>query len=176
MTDSTTDSTGIVVTRHGHHVMFFQRRLDHPLERVWAALTEPELLARWLAGADVELAEGGEIELRWLNDPSGGAVMNGVITELDPPTVLEYEGGDFYGLIRWELAPDATGCTLTFSCTVEAPYEDLAESMAGWHMTLDYLAGALDGHPVDWPNWTVGPDFTGPLATYRRQLRSRSTQ
>jgi hypothetical protein len=27
--------------------------------------------------------------------------------------------------------------------------------LAGWHSHLDFLAEALDGHPVDWPNWPL---------------------
>ena len=25
--------------------------------------------------------------------------------------------------------------------------------LAGWHIHLDFLEEALDGHRVDWPNW-----------------------
>ena len=25
--------------------------------------------------------------------------------------------------------------------------------LAGWHVHLDFLEEALDGKPVDWPNW-----------------------
>ena len=50
----------------GKRVLRFERRLDHPVERVWAALTEPEQLAGWLAAADeLELAEGDIAWVRW---------------------------------------------------------------------------------------------------------------
>ena len=26
--------------------------------------------------------------------------------------------------------------------------------LAGWHIHLDHLEDALDGTPVDWPEWT----------------------
>ena len=43
----------------------FERRPDHPIEKAWKALTEPDLLAEWLAGADLELFEGGQVGPRW---------------------------------------------------------------------------------------------------------------
>jgi hypothetical protein len=33
------------------------------------------------------------------------------------------------------------------------PDEYLTEVLAGWHIHLDFLKDALDGRPVDWPNW-----------------------
>lgn len=43
----------------------FERRLGHPIEIAWKPLTEPDLLAEWLAEADLELFEGGQVGLRW---------------------------------------------------------------------------------------------------------------
>ena len=33
------------------------------------------------------------------------------------------------------------------------PDEYRTSVMAGWHVHLDFLEDALDGKPVDWPNW-----------------------
>jgi uncharacterized protein YndB with AHSA1/START domain len=49
----------------GTYVLRFERRLGHPIEKAWKALTEPDLLAEWLAEADLELLEGGQVGLRW---------------------------------------------------------------------------------------------------------------
>jgi uncharacterized protein YndB with AHSA1/START domain len=67
MTPDTTSQTrlGTIEEAGDKYVLRYERYLDHPVERVWAALTEPDQLAGWLAAADeLELAEGGRIALR----------------------------------------------------------------------------------------------------------------
>ena len=91
MTPTTTDpADGVVERREGRTVLRYERRLRHPVAEVWAALTEPARLREWLADADVELAQGGAVQLRWLNtdDEGNGAVMVGTVTALDPPRLL----------------------------------------------------------------------------------------
>jgi uncharacterized protein YndB with AHSA1/START domain len=153
-------------------VLRYERRLDHPIDRVWSALTEPDQLSLWLAAADeLELVEGGRIALRWLNvpdspqeweqehgielgdaDPAEPAI--GTITELDPPRVIEYDT-DKMGRMRWELRPEGDGCVLTFTNTVELPEEfPAAQTLAGWHIHLDHLVDALAGRPPEWSTWT----------------------
>src|SRR3954467_8673001 len=50
-TRTTHPADGTLETRDGRHVMRYERRLAHPVERVWAALTEPSELSGWLAAA-----------------------------------------------------------------------------------------------------------------------------
>ncbi len=140
---------GVVETHGGHHILRFERYFHHSIERVWAAITEPDQLVAWLAEADVDLRKGGRIQLRWLNT---GTVLNGTITQLDPPRLLEY-AGDIHGLLRWELQQAPGGCVLTFSSTIPAPDFRIALFLAGWHVHLDFLEEALDGQTVDWPHW-----------------------
>jgi uncharacterized protein YndB with AHSA1/START domain len=40
---------GTVQQVDGRYVLRFERRLNHPVEKVWAALTESDRLAEWLA-------------------------------------------------------------------------------------------------------------------------------
>lgn len=151
----TTVADGVLERAGGdRQVLRFERRLAHPVERVWAALTEPEQLAAWLAEADIELAAGGRVELRWLNTDQDGnqAVARGTITTLEPPRLLEMDT-DIHGLLRWQLRPDGEGCVLTFSAAVQLPEDMLPIVSAGWHIHLDHLADALVNRPVNWPTW-----------------------
>lgn len=135
----------------GLAVLRFERRLGHPVERVWAALTDPGELVRWWGEAEVEPAVGGRFDVRWLNtDEDGrGAFMRATITRFEPPTVLE-TSGDIHGVLRWELRPDGGGGTvLAFSSTLELPGEYGSRVLAGWHYHLDALAEILDGGSVD---------------------------
>lgn len=64
-TDSRTAvADGVLETRDdGKHVVRFERHLAHPIERVWAALTEPDELVGWWGEAEVELVEGGQFTI-----------------------------------------------------------------------------------------------------------------
>jgi uncharacterized protein YndB with AHSA1/START domain len=163
-----------VVDEHddGTVTLRFQRRLDHPIERVWEAITEPEQLAGWLAEAEIELVKGGSIELRWQNtmtreqvaeydikgfedrDPEQGAVVKGTITRLDPPRLIEYDTDD-HGLLQWELEERGGGTLLSFSSILEIPEHMRTQVLAGWHTHLEWLEDSLAGHPVDWGDWQI---------------------
>lgn len=147
---------GRLETRDGRHVMRYERRLAHPIERVWAALTDPSELRGWLADADIELAEGGRVQLRWLNtdDEGNRAVADGRVSAVDPPRLLELDI-EPHGVLRWELREDGDATALTLTVSVPAPNEGVDLARAGWHIHLEHLADALDGRPVDWPAWST---------------------
>jgi uncharacterized protein YndB with AHSA1/START domain len=175
-----TDRLGTVERSDGEYVIRFERRLEHPIESVWLALTEPSAIEKWLAAATVfELRDGGTVELHWQNgeDLDG---MHATITELEPPHLLEWRG-DRHGICRWELRPDDGGCILRFSSTLDAAEVDARAAkdpehgsppslLAGWHVHLDYLDDALDGNAVDWPNWS-GDDWSKLYDVYGGERR-----
>jgi uncharacterized protein YndB with AHSA1/START domain len=150
---ATDPADGTVEHRAGQTILRFERRLRHPVSEVWAALTEPARLREWLADADVDLTEGGAVQLRWLNtdDEGNHAVMDATVTELEPPRVLEI-AGDLHGTLRFELAGDDHATDLVFTVTrPTAEGTDLV--LPGWHIHLEHLADALAGRPVDWERW-----------------------
>jgi uncharacterized protein YndB with AHSA1/START domain len=137
----------------------FERRLPHPIERVWRALTDPAELRSWWGDADLDLTEGGRFALRWRNTDEHGdaATLDGAISKLDPPHLLEISGG--WGstagpdlgtrtTLTWELEADDDQTVLRFTNTVAPPPQD-PRTAAGWHFHLDALATALAGGEVD---------------------------
>ncbi len=148
MTDGTLEQRG------GKQVIRFERRLAHPVEHVWRALTEPDELAAWLALAELELVEGGRVVLTWQNTDTEGntAVARGTVSALDPPRLLELDT-DIHGTLRWELEPDGDATALTFTAVAELPEEFEEKVRAGWHIHLDHLEHVLGGGTIDWPNW-----------------------
>ena len=107
----------------------FARRLPHPIDRVWEALTDPAELRRWWGDADLDLVDGGRFALRWLNTDEDGnvATLDGAITKLDPPRLLEISAA--WGstgtadpgtptTLTWELDPDGDHTLLRFTNTV----------------------------------------------------------
>ncbi len=141
---------GTIETRDdGSYVLRYERRLRHSVEKVWQALTDPAQIEEWWARAEIELTEGGRTRLEWLN---GDAVAEGRITRLEPPRAIEFDT-DLHGRLLWELRPDGGRTRLTLTVTAEIPDDHLASVRAGWHSHIDFLEDALDGRPVDWPNW-----------------------
>jgi uncharacterized protein YndB with AHSA1/START domain len=134
----------------GTAVIRFERRLAHPIERVWAALTEPEQMIKWWGRGDIDLVEGGRFTVTWQNtdDEGNRAVMESTIKRLDPPRLLETTGG-IHGDLRWELEPAGNATILRFSSTLELPEQYRTMTIAGWHWHLDALATILDGGGVD---------------------------
>lgn len=144
-------------TIDGRPVLRIERRLQHPPERVWRALTEPAELSRWypFPVTGLQLRVGGSIRF----DDGQGTVMDGVVTELDPPRVfafsehappeMEREGDD---LVHFELRPDGDdGCLLIFTHTFD-DRPAAASYASGWSGCLDVLQMVLDGRPVEWPS------------------------
>jgi uncharacterized protein YndB with AHSA1/START domain len=149
--DRTAEADGVLErSEHGTATMRFRRRLPHPVERVWKALTDPAELIGWWGEADVDLAEGGRFTMRWLNtdDEGDSVVMAARITRLEPPRVLEIEG-DPHGVLRFELNRAGEGTELVFTARTELPADYESKVLAGWHFHLDALAETLAGHAVD---------------------------
>ena len=133
---------GTLTTKGNRVELRFERRLTHPPEKVWRALTDSKELAHWFP-ARIEGAREAGAELRFFFEQ--GDPGTGKISVFDPPRVLEYTWeGD---LLRWELKPEGTGCLLVFT-TVPADRANVARDATGWHFCLDNLEAAVDGNPA----------------------------
>lgn len=62
--------------------------LDHPPEKVWRALTEPELLAAWLLPNDIKAEEGRRFTLR--GAPGTDRPVDCEVLAAEPPRLLRY--------------------------------------------------------------------------------------
>lgn len=62
--------------------------LDHPPEKVWRALTEPELLAAWLLPNDIQAEEGRRFTLR--GAPGSDKPVDCEVLAAEPPRLLRY--------------------------------------------------------------------------------------
>jgi uncharacterized protein YndB with AHSA1/START domain len=140
------------VERDGDHLALrYQRRLRHPVETVWRALTESEHLPHWLpcdivgerrAGASIDLPFWPDVVAQHaIEDP----VLRGEIRVWDPPHVFEWTWDT--DLLRFELAQDSgSGTLLTFTTWIGVADETPpASTAAGWHVCLEHFAAHLDG-------------------------------
>jgi uncharacterized protein YndB with AHSA1/START domain len=139
---------GTVQQVNGKHVLRFERLIDKPLERVWAAIATPDGIAGWLGDAHLELKQDAPIRLRF--DKTMGNVVEGQITAVDPPTLLEYTFGQPDSVLRWELSEAPGGQTsLVISHTLPSP-DQASSALAGWHTLLDMIPAAIDGDDPQW--------------------------
>ena len=150
---NTADAT-LEETADGAGTIRFERRYPHPVDRVWAALTEPEQLARWWlpfedVEIDVDLVEGGAFEMRRTGDEPWS--MTSTILRLDPPRLLEYTHADPGSFIRWELEPDGDGSRLVVTNGVPSAAKATENHYpAGLHTSLERLDSLLAGRPEPW--------------------------
>jgi uncharacterized protein YndB with AHSA1/START domain len=120
----------------------FTRKLAHPPEQVWRAITEHEHLRAWFPHAIVgDWVVGGELRFESEYGDFGGEVL-----AYEPPELLEFRWGP--DTIRLEVAEAAGGCTLTLLDTIEE-LGKAARDGAGWHTCLDRLQAELDGARAD---------------------------
>ncbi len=151
----------------GFATLLFERRLGHPVEVVWQAITDPEHLRGWyMTKAVLDARGGGNID--YVSGISQFHITGKILT-WDPPRVFEHEWNveprqylpkGERSVVRWELTPDGDGTILRLT------HRHLTEQTAmgfisGTHAFLDRLEEALDGKPLT--NWVARVDELRPL-------------
>jgi uncharacterized protein YndB with AHSA1/START domain len=150
--------TGSEQTVDGRPALCFERQLDHSIERVWRAVTEPAELARWfVAEVPWTPAAGEEFE-------AGGET--GRITAFEPPRLLAWT----WGVERYsfELTPDGDGCVLVFTHVYNPELGPGWQHAAGWETYFKRLDAHLAGGYLSEEEAHAGVDDL--LARYRAAL------
>ncbi len=132
----------------GRSYVRFERYLNHTVEEVWAALTEPQHLARWFPGIKLTPEEGGSFEIWFSEECEGPAHLSGTVSTYKPPGVLEM------GSMRWELTPRDKGCMLVFTDILafdnsRTRAEFTNSVLGGWHKYMDMLEYSFEGGEGD---------------------------
>ena len=155
---------GIYSTVDDRPALTFERRLAHPVERVWRAVTDPAELAHWFPSAvSGDVAPGGTLTFEFTE---GDMTLDGEVVELEPPRRFAFTFGD--DVLRIELEPDGDGCLLRFSCLFDDP-ERAARDAAGWHVCLDLLETHLGGAATDAPGSEPTPEWRELYEDYQRR-------
>jgi uncharacterized protein YndB with AHSA1/START domain len=138
-------------TADGRSVLHMERRLAHPPEKVWRAITDPAHISRWFpADMEMDVQVGGKISFVFRHGE--GPTTDGVITEFDPPRLFAYTWGD--NVLRWELRPDGDGCLLIFEQVFDDRY-GAASFATGWQGCFDALDAVVASRPVEPPSDTA---------------------
>jgi uncharacterized protein YndB with AHSA1/START domain len=167
-TDDTTttprrDAVGRRQDRDGAAHVVIERTFRAPVTQVWAAVTEPDRLERWIG--------------TWAGDPSSGTVQFRMtaegedieaepmtVHECDPPRrlVLSWDSAGTLWHVELDLIEDAGVTTLTFTQRVPdtATGRDVGP---GWEYYLDRLVAAQSGGDVGAVAW---PDYEPMMSHY----------
>lgn len=155
MTADQQDRMGELIREGDQIGLRYVRRLAHPRERVWRALTESDQLLAWLPCDIVgERREGAEVELPFwpdhvtaYGDRIDEPLLHGKILTWRPPELFEWTWDTDF--LRWELTEEGDGTVLTFTTWIGDPSaEDASGTAAGYHVCLDQLEDLLSGGPA----------------------------
>ena len=133
-----------LIEADGSWTLRFERRLDHPIDKVWRAVIEPAHRDMWFPQRIVGDLEPGA-RLRFVDDPNLPAEgFEGRCLAVDPPRLLELQWGE--DRLRIELEADGDGTRFVLLEAL-AERRHAARSGAGWHLCLERFHAALDGGP-----------------------------
>ncbi len=127
-----------------------EREFPHPPERLWRALTQPQLIQEWLMKADFAPVVGHRFNLRgdW------GGVLDCEVLEVEPNRILSYTWDyahddpafDLKSVVTFTLTPTAAGTRLRVEQEGFRPDQKQAFGGArvGWGQFLGKLEALLD--------------------------------
>lgn len=138
----------------------FERRLNGSIEKVWSYLTESEKRGKWLATGEMELFEGGKVDLHFFHQDlspiagpppekykhiEAGHGFTGKILKINPPYLLSFTWQD-QSEVTIELEETGKTVLLTLTHRKLADNKDMRIAMSGgWHTHLDILIACLQG-------------------------------
>ena len=123
----------------------FEFDLHHSPEKVWRALTEPELLAQWLLPAlDLELEPGAAFTFKTQPYPGWDGTVNCRFLEIEAQKKLSYTWVVGFGLdtvVTFTLTPTASGTRLSLVQSGFKP--DQKQSFGGARYGWTMMGGKL---------------------------------
>jgi uncharacterized protein YndB with AHSA1/START domain len=152
--------------------LFVTRTFQAPIEDVWAAVTEPARLERWLGTWKGDPASG-HVTFRMLFEGEGAAEEEMDIRECDEPRRLAVTS--HVGEYTWYLDVDLTEAdgvtTLAFS-QPDVDAEDALSVGPGWEYYLDRLVAVETGGDLSAIDFDR--DYYPAMSDYYRRQRDGS--
>ena len=126
----------------------FECDLPHPPEKVWRALTTPELLTKWLLPvAELRLEPEQRFTFSAPPQPGWDGIVNCRILEIDPHRKLSYAWvvGDIDTVVTFTLTPTGSSTRMIIVQSGFKPNQkqNFAGARYGWAMMGERLVGLL---------------------------------
>lgn len=119
-----------------------ERELPYPPEKVWRALSVPELVSEWLMRTEFRLAEGERFSL-----VADWGRVDCELREIEPGRRLAYswDADELRSVVTWTLSPSGGGTVLRMEQEGFRPGQArfYGGARQGWPRFLDALEGVL---------------------------------
>jgi uncharacterized protein YndB with AHSA1/START domain len=135
-----------MTTKMDTQTISMEYELPHAPAKVWRALTDPALLARWLMSTDLQPRPGHNFTFRSEPTPWWDGVVHCEVLEAEPQRRLRYtwksgpESSPLDTVVTWTLTPTASGGTrLSLEQSGFVPSNKFAYDGAqkGWQRMID---------------------------------------
>lgn len=143
-------------SRENGRSLLFERRMPHPPEKVWRALTQSWLIEEWLMANDFVAEVGHRFSFRATPLPGWSGVTHCEVVAVEAPRRLAYRWGDgtesasgLVTLVTWTLVPENGGTLVRLEQSGFRPADGRSyERMGGgWPQILarlDQVAGRIE--------------------------------
>jgi len=132
------------------HVATAQCEIDAPPEKVWRALTDPQLIKKYMFGSEVRTDWKPGSPITWQGEFEGRKYMDkGEIIDVEPGRRLEIthfspltgqeDRPENYQRVSYELQQTDGGTSLRLTQDNSSSAEEAEHSAATWQMMLDGL-------------------------------------
>ncbi|MCS5713288.1 SRPBCC domain-containing protein [Herbiconiux sp. CPCC 205716] len=156
--------TGRRETRDGLDALVLERAFPDAVDVVWAAVTEPASLERWIGTWSGDPATG-TVDFAMTSEGADVEAEPATITACEPRSRLAVSLGEGWRL-ELSLTEAAPGTVLTFAHLVDDPAA-MADIGPGWEYYLDRLGVALAGGEVESVDFA---DYHPGQSAYYRDL------
>ncbi len=161
--------TGRIERAGDRLTLHLSRTFDAPIEDVWAAVTDPDRMARWLGTWQGDPASG-TVSFRMGFEGDNASYEEMEIRECDPPRTLKVTShvGPYVWYLDVDLSETDGITTLAFS----QPHLDHDDSLSvgpGWEFYLDRLVAVETGG--DLAAIDFERDYYPAMADYYREQR-----
>ena len=137
------------------HVATAQCEIDAPPEKVWRALTDPELIKKYMFGSEVRTDWKPGSPITWKGEFEGRPYEDkGEIISVEPyqrlevthfsPVTGQEDRPENYHRVRYDLKPANGGTSLRLTQDNSSSAEEAEHSGANWQMMLDGLKKVVE--------------------------------
>jgi uncharacterized protein YndB with AHSA1/START domain len=141
MSKTPIENLGAITGRGESRRVELVRLYPFAIEKVWQAITDPELVSQWFADFTIDPVEGGRIKLDF-----GKVQVTGSIKTLMPPHVFSYtweQEGESISIVQFDLMRMSENETLLTIVQTGLDAEIAPDVGLGWHSMMNRLAVSM---------------------------------